>query len=674
MSLFFNEISRGNLTPPTKYGFDREKWDSAWHACQPNPNAKDVNIYNSGVLIYEVLSSIRSNIDNLFKQAPNIDFESLLLALIALSNREITVAMRRAYAAPTLNIYNVMLKNDMTGEFISLQEIAHGVIDGFQIAINDCVRNIAQKREIITGEEPIDVLDFIKYEVSFSQLYSLYEHLWQCIFWSEYQVSKLTDENGQGYHQIKQPDTEFEKYFLTSVGRKEKLSAQKNVSAGIVMKNYYEDYYLYTKREGKKRVFLVGRIKDADESIKYHHVCWCLDLLKLEEDFPKEWFDTKFNDKFSIRELLMVFQQLSLLSLTMSDKYPLNDSALNVKKLMEFNIQLPAEGLHLALTKITSFRESKIASIMDFLCASKDHSDLWCHPIVMSSAGKYSILSGALNSPSIVRLVEHWLVTFKVDLSNKGYEFEQKVISDVNNNLRHNRYLKENCKAVSKRIKTNAGEEEFDFLLKIGDLVIIGELKSIVTTDSEISKYRTSEVLHKAGVQVERKANFFSKNTKDVFDAVGWEFDDKTEYKVSKVIVSNNGIFAGYKFNGIPVVDNIILNSYFKSSMIRLITMPTEDGMLEDLAWYQLYETEVELINRFSSYIDEPPQLNLIEDQFDYNEIRFPRIDDESLAFSKVRMFLKKLDIKKIMERPTVFKLIKSDSFESKFNEDDFIF
>ncbi|HCE3212143.1 hypothetical protein HJ056_04490 [Vibrio parahaemolyticus] len=55
-------------------------------------------------------------------------------------------------------------------------------------------------------------------------------------------------------------------------------------------------------------------------------------------------------------------------------------------------------------------------------------------------------------------------------------------------------------------------EEEFDLLARIDDLVIIGEAKYIVTTDSEISKVRAPGILKHAGKQVTRKSAFLKAN------------------------------------------------------------------------------------------------------------------------------------------------------------------
>ncbi|MDP0971733.1 hypothetical protein Q6294_32860, partial [Klebsiella pneumoniae] len=81
----------------------------------------------------------------------------------------------------------------------------------------------------------------------------------------------------------------------------------------------------------------------------------------------------------------------------------------------------------------------------------------------------------------------------------KGTTYETRIVDKINSALGTNAFITDYDKAVSKRIKIESIEEEIDLLARIDDLILIGEAKSIVTTDSEISKHRTSEVLQHAG-------------------------------------------------------------------------------------------------------------------------------------------------------------------------------
>jgi len=672
MNYFFKEIASGKLMPPTSPKFSIKKWNEALEQSVSEGIKEGGNIYHFGMALNETLKVIRGNLFSLFEKAPEINYEQLLLGLVALSNREITVAMRRAGSMKSDSIYNVMLMSDASGELLNIQEIAHGVIDGFQIAILDCIRCLESGKTITASEEPVPVIDFIKYEAALSQLYSVYEHLWQCVFWSNYDINLIDAE--KKVYEIKQPNTEFERCFLRSVNRKEKLSAHKVISAQSLMRHFDDDWYILTKRSGNKRIFLASRTKSASENLRFSNAIWNISKSEIYQTFPQAWFHQDYGFGFCIDEILRVFQQLMLLSLTISDKYPSDDSAYKYNKLMEFCIQLPSANLKPTLMLVTGYDEGKIDLILDFLTISKDKNDLWCHPLIKTSQGKYTLLAGALNTPSMLRLVEHWLVTFKVDLSEKGYEFERNTIEKLNKVLVNNSLIEDFDNAIGKRFKLKTGEEEIDLLLRIGNVIIVGELKAIVTTDSEISKYRTSETLTKAGIQIARKAKFISDNLQEVSDILGWAFDDFKSCKIIKIIVSSNGVFAGYRFNNVPVIDSLILNTYFKDPIVRLITKSESDGSLKNIAWYELYDSQKQLMENFEVYIDNPPQLNMIDDDVDYKCVRFPSVDNQDCFFCKSRFFMPNLTADLVVNRKTPFKLVKSDDYDLQVNAMDVIF
>ncbi|MBF4232808.1 hypothetical protein EA002_24030, partial [Vibrio anguillarum] len=147
----------------------------------------------------------------------------------------------------------------------------------------------------------------------------------------------------------------------------------------------------------------------------------------------------------------------------------------------------------------------------------------------------------ALGAPSVFRLVEKWADEFGIDLHEKGYTYEETIIEELNDALDSNEFIDDYDKGLSRRIKLGAGkEEEFDLLARIDDLIIVGEAKSIVTTDSEISKYRTSEILQHAGEQVIRKTVFLQDNIEEIFERLDWTYDKNKDYKFAQCILNSS--------------------------------------------------------------------------------------------------------------------------------------
>ena len=271
---------------------------------------------------------------------------------------------------------------------------------------------------------------------------------------------------------------------------------------------------------------------------------------------------------------------------------------------------------------------------------------------------------GALISPSIERLVEHWFISFGLNLDKKGYKFEKYVIDSLNEQLIQNRLINDFDKAVGKRIKTALGEEEFDLLVRIDDLIIIAESKSIVTTDSAISQYRTADILSRASLQVIRKTAFLKENLQDVFINLGWVFDKNVNYKFAECIVNSSRIFVGHKFNGIPVIDSDILSDYFESPIRSLMSKYNGNGEFKDIAWYELYNDLNGLKDNFQTYICNVPQINEDSESFEYCNFNIPYINQSSYKITYSRLIIKNTDPRSFMTKKHHFKLVTSDDYE----------
>lgn len=665
--VFVEKITKDELAPPTRREFRLKKWNQEWDKVKVQATARDKRVYEAGLMIDSLLGEVRSKLVELYKHAPKTTYEKLMLAYVAISNREVTVALKRAMQKPPTTTQGVMIDSGIAENPLSLQEIAHGAVDGWQLAIRECQRNIDKNHRITSSEKALDIMDFIQQESWLSNLYSSYEHLWQCIIWSDYDVEDLNRD--LKYFCVKQPFTPFEVHFEASAVRKNRLSSQKSLIATSpeLQKLFMNDKLVKVKRQNKKRVAYDVSVRDAGDKLITWNTQWQLQVFDIQKYFPNDWLTKDHGKGFSIYEALEVMRCLMLMANSLYEKFPEDDTALNLNRLMEFCPTVPSQSLRLALRKATNIDADKVSRILDFLTAtSLQTSDLWCEPLIKTSRNEYAILVSALASPSLNRLVEHWFSSFEINLEDKGYTYEKTVVELLNEQLKKNPLIEDFDEAVGKRIKLETGEEEFDLLVRIGDLVIVGESKSIVTTDSPISKYRTAQILSHASNQVVRKTEFLKENLAQIFDRLGWEFDAAKEYKFTQCIVNSGQILVGHKFNGVPVVDEKILKYYFESPKIRIMSVPTEKGEFKDIAWYELYSNINELKDNLQTYLCNPPQLNEGEDSFEYSDINLPYISDESYKITKRRLIIKQVDPLATMDREHRFRVVKSADYEKE--------
>lgn len=665
--VFIEKITKGELPAPTRREFRLRKWNQEWDKVKEYASVRDKKVYEAGIMIDSLLGDVRSKLGELYKHVPKTTYEKLMLAYVAISNREVSVALKRAIQSRTTTAHGVMLNTGVANNPLSLQEISHAAVDGWQLAIRECQNKIDNNKKITASENALEIMDFIMRESWLSNLYSTYEHLWQCVIWSDYDVDTI--DKDFKYFCFKQPFNSFEINFESSVIRKDRLAGQGVLIASRpeIQKLFINDKFVKVNRQNKKRVAYDVFVRDAGDKLITWNTQWQLQTFDIKSRLPNDWLTKEHGDGFNICEVLDVMRCLMLMANSFHDKFPEDDTALNLNRLMEFCPTVPSQSLCLALKKATNIDAGKVSKILNFLTAtSLQTSDLWCEPLIKTSRNEYAILVSALASPSLNRLVEHWLPSFDISFEDKGYTYEKTVLNLLNEQLKKNPLINDFDEAVGKRIKLDTGEEEFDLLVRIEDLVIIGELKSIVATDSPISKYRTVQILSHAGNQVVRKTTFFKENIAQIFDRLGWRFDADKEYKFIQCIVNSNQILVGHKFSGAPVVDENILKSYFKSPKIKIMTVRSDSGELKDVAWYELYSNIHELKDNLQTYLCNPPQLNEGMHSFEYGDIILPCLSEDSYKIKKRRLVVKQLNIPSLMDREHRFRVVKSDDYDKE--------
>ncbi|ENJ8202240.1 hypothetical protein F0H41_05830 [Vibrio cholerae] len=675
---FTESVRKGKIKAPNSNRFTAEKWNKEWGKFEADASERDQKVYKAGIIIDSLLGEVRGKLAELYSKAPKTTYEKLMLSYVASSNRTLAVAIKNTIKeveanvqdanAKGANVHAAMIEANMMGDKKSLGELAHGAVDGFQLAVRVCLGKVEKGEKLTVSENPIDEMSFVMQESGLSQLYSGYLHLWQCVLWSDYDLIELDDEHK--VFSIQQPKSEIEVSFLSSSNRKDRLSGQNTMLASrpMIRSKFLGDKFVMMKRENKRRVAYVANVKDAGDKLITFNAEWRIRELDLQSHYPEKWLTGDYGKGFSLNESLNVFRCMMLMANTLKHKFPEDDSAFTINKLKEFCPTVRIFSLKRALCEATGLAAEKIDKILEFMTIkASPTSDLWCQPLIKTSKNEYAIVVSALCSPSMFRVFERWVDDLGIDLGEKGYTYEDTVLEELNDSLEKNTLITDYDKGVSKRIRLDAGEEEFDLLARIDDLVIIGEAKSIVTTDSEISKARAAGILEHAGQQVTRKTEFLKANLQAIFERLGWNYDPSVDYKFAQCILNSGRVFVGYEFDGVPVIDEKILRAYFASDKVNLFSFPSRQGGTKTIAWLQLYSNLDELKSNFQIYACNPPQLNEDADCFEYNVNKFPYMTEDSYKVIKNYLVLKQRSPIEMLEREHHFPVVKSDDFDAEF-------
>lgn len=671
MLSFKDKVRAKKIFGPTDRKFTLESWQAAWENEKAH-SSDDQHFFLAGEVFHKIFSEIRTMLTSLYNdKAPAVSRTTHLVLLSAISNRDIAILqdIQKKGMEVGKNIHSISTKSNRYGVEVSLEEIAHGAVDGVELAILEGIKAINKSPLILPGKTPISALEFAGMEADLSQLYGVYDQYWKALLWGDYHFS-VRDTNHNIYA-IRQLPTDRElSYELTSL-RKSRLSMQFMMihNDPSIIKIYDNDSYILPAGSGKKKSLNTAKIKQAPDEIRFFNAKIRGELIFLADDFPGSLIESQLPAGFSIMEALDVFRLLILLSKQFQGKYPKDTSVYNHKKLAEFSSKTSKQELLLAIITASGIKYAKAKAILEFIIFNDQTRDLWSHPVLEISHDKLIFLTSALSTPVLVRVVEHWLAELKVELTNKGTHYEEVSLSEVNQSLLSNKLVPDPIPAFSKRLKLKSGaEEEIDIILNLGKVILIGEAKSIVTTDSSISYYRTYSTLKGAADQAKRKTLFFSSNIKEIFELFGWAYDSSVKYQLLPVVLNSNKVHSGFPIDGVPVVDEQILARYFSSDTFPLISVRSDDEF-RHLAWFKLYENYEDLQNNINAYLMHPPQLSEGKESLAYKTMKIPQLNEFSPKIEYTRLVPADLPIERRIYKRYELPLHVSDDVMSQLME-----
>ena len=668
MGSFKEGVRTKKVAAPTDRKFSLEKWDSHWAKTEPHEK-EDHDLYLGGEIFHSLFDEIRSKIAELYQRTPDISANEFLRGLIAISNRNRALIVNLDIESiEGKDIRALSSENNIFGNDITLQELGDGAVDGIAIAIRS---HLSKNKLGEKTDNSIDPMGFILDEAALSQLYGIYESYWLALLWGEYELNCLDEE--EKVYEVRQQDTPWEKAFEITQGRRIKLLEEDLIL--FIDERYHflvgEMCYIKIHGSGKSKKIISARLKNSGSDIKAIYLSTLLSIENAKSYFP-ELFFTKRNENmgFCIKDVYSVLVQLKLLSMQMADRFPKESSAYNIKKLNEYSPKFKRLEVAHAISKSIDEPVKKIESIIEFLTFKIDKNiDLWCHPVIDLKNGEITLLSSALEGGVLDRITEHWLVTSKFDLQIKGNVYEKLVTEMVKVAIEENELFKNYNSPISVEIKINNCREEIDFLMRLGNIVIVGECKSVVVTDSSISHHRTKEILQHASEQAKRKSIFARENIDKVFEKCKWKFEKEIEYKFIPLVIISNKINSGFKFNDVFVSDEILLERYFSNNEMPLLS----SVQCDKIAWFELYKTEKEAIENFPIYLENPPQLSRSVSDLEYKSMKIPILNQSSFKIMYTRLALTPIDpYKLIQENKFSFPIKKSDNFEEKIFAADF--
>lgn len=653
---FRKAVHDKKVAPPNKPYFTHENWLSEFKKVE-NPTDDDKMLLLAGIVLFRIFEELREKLRLLNEKIPKQTNENIVKLHCAVSNSNLmkldaTLDMKD----PEFEVFNMYVPKDMTslGFDINIppQDIAESIVDSIHYAISTRVSDLAKKN---CSSASMSTSEFLNLNSCISELYSMFEGYWQGIIWGNY-----TLELGHKKLIIKQLESKENISFLISLNRKTKIH---------IMDTTFNNYQI--KVEDGALSYKNGKItiKKVDSMSEENKTAYCALISSSElikKAFPKALIETRMKDKdFSISEIIDVF--INLIMFSREVFYSLAQfRTLEIKNILRLCPEFKTYEISKRLSEITNIRFDRVNKIIEFLTFKSYKNDLWCQPIINLKNNNLTILLSSTKSPDMRRVIEYWLKENFKDISEKGITYEKLLIESINKKLSINPIFSDNNLAIGTTFRVGVAYEEVDCVFRFGNTIVMCEAKSIITVDSEISKFNTMKALNKASEQLTRKVDFVKNNLENFFIHAKWGFDKNKTYKIVPIIINSNKIFISGSFGGIPVVDELIISSFFGSGRTPLLT----NGAGEHLLWFRIYNDLNEAQLKFETYLNNIPQIAL---DSKYTETikrsSFSKFLDVGFDIEVHNITFKEYSLDDIVSAKYVFPLVKCPGYDLKVKE-----
>jgi hypothetical protein len=241
------------------------------------------------------------------------------------------------------------------------------------------------------------------------------------------------------------------------------------------------------------------------------------------------------------------------------------------------------------------------AAVGAFVSPGTARSDPWLEPLVAVGDGLLVPVMVSLRWPNVTRSVEHWLRKGGLEMARRGTLFEVSV----------RRQLAGENRIEGVHVFPGAIQyaNEIDLVVRLGSTFLIGEVKCTVFPVEAHDYHTYWNTLREGAQQARYRVDVLTADPQPFLDRVGVCDVDPHECRFLPLVVTNVTAGAGHQFDGVPVVDPLVLHAFFAEGQLLNWVIEGPDGV-EHVRATLLYHSPAEAEAAIESYLDDPPQIN----------------------------------------------------------------
>ena len=648
MGNFSYKVRHGEITGPRKSTFTLKEWDAAYKEFSSG-DAVDLGLYNSGKYIYTKLQEIRKTLVQ--STLPKLDKCTRIKALISAANHQYE-AMEIQLKSQTPKIF----KNLKYGKALPIHEIANvqikmadgisnnansvlgGLLDGISLPIRSAIREKSTLPECTFDD--VNWNDVIN-ETNFGILYHQAESLWDDCVWNQYSI---IEENGKII--AKPSDINTKRGVVSSASRKLALNIEGTISAR-------KEIISQRKADNISTIKEIMAIKTQGDNQKIEFSENMLDptsqamLTATRRMACPPYYESILSEPHevlagaSLTQLLDAWMVVTGASRTLwkttseQRKSKSSNTPKGVSDMTKYIPYFTTDALVTAIHEATNTTAPQAQAIVEFLTyKGLEKQEFWTQPLVRadSSQNVYPIF-GAIAAPSNLNYVlERWMAQLKVKLDKRGGPFEIHLRNFISNAISASSILSKEAKSVTQDLTLkfkDSSTAQIDAIFCIGSTVFVVEAKCILEpTDSASTGTHRSAIEH-AIVQARYRVDLINKNKDEFLEIMKkFEWNLPSDFSIFPLVAVSTIAHAGIPWDGVPVVDERILASFFSGGFQDAL-FSTMTFNVRNRAVRLFYRDAAEAEKISNTYFLSPPHLQKYHEQLSERTVPIYKISSD---------------------------------------------
>jgi len=627
------------LTHPTNAAFDEAKWRSAVAAFAA-PTERDLQLGVAAIHFGRELMSLR--VSAIPPTVQGFNRHRLIRLLAAFANQQYLTLQQKVRKA---------LKVQKSRRFFDMERAQQLVVEGAngqEMPPDDLLTylvdslphwlfHVWQVADDASSDEPESAISFAAHAFRVFSIEHSLRHLWLEALWLG---TRLRNDGGT---LVDEPwDRDLAGRWLAWDQRDlQNMTAEFHIDAGAhimtggklppVVPAIERTVIRISRPPSGRRVFVTGRASGAIAQQRSHvSERDVLDRvytgLFMDEALPKSP-----GGNLTCRELCRAWWILKdMAQLAADDLGPAwweND-----RDVERFSLTVARDDLIRIFTECLNVTEERAQSFVDWFTCNPDDTrrifakSVWAEPLLPNpSTGNLHILLAPLLSASPVKRVEAWMerggISDSHGVKGRGKAFERhvrKVVSDV---LADNELLTD-VSTAEHGLKRRGESEEIDLLVRVGNILLVGEVKCFVAPSEPTEKRNHLNNLDNATAQAEVKRAWADTNREALAETLNVDAAQAERLQIIPIVVLNHGFGMGLERYGVPVVDLHYLRLLLGSGCYQSGTRFERDvGMAYDTV--TLYRSQAEFEANIEVLLRDPPPLKRFSERLLWRRIPF---------------------------------------------------